>query len=242
MTSIVLPFDITPQPNEVTCGPSVLHSIYRFWGIERAFEEVIAEVRPVPGGGTAAVMLALHALDHGFDATIYTCSLPMFDPTWFRSGAPPMRDRLVEQARVKTLDPKLQVVTHAYLDFLDRGGTVKMEDLTLDLLASHLKEGTPLIMGLSSTWLYRCMRDRQHDMMRDDIAGEPTGHFVVVRGIDRVTRKARVADPFLQKPWPGSHDYEVDADRLIAAMLLGVATYDAKLLVLRRRADVGAAR
>lgn len=235
MPKVLIPFSISPQPDELTCGPAVLHAVYRFWGIDLPLNHVIDEVACVPGGGTAAVMLALHAELHGLDAVIYTCSLPMFDPTWFRPGAPPIRDRLLEQARVKKLDPKLQVVTEAYVRYLDNGGEVQMEDLTLDLLAKHLGEGKPLIMGVSATWLYRCMRDRQDDMYRDDIAGEPTGHFVVVHGIDTENRRAWIADPFCEKPWPGSHHYEIDADRLIAAMMLGVTSYDAKLLVLTPR-------
>ncbi|MEX2215770.1 MAG: hypothetical protein WD768_16785 [Phycisphaeraceae bacterium] len=235
MTRTLIPFKMTVQPDYVTCGPSALHAVYRFWGREQPLQGVIGQVQSVPGGGTAAVMLALHAQAFGFDSTIYTCSLPMFDPSWFLPGAPPMRDRLLEQARLKQLEPKSQMVSRAYVDYLDRGGNVRMEDLTVSLLAEHLEAGTPLIMGLSATWLYRCMRDRQQDMMRDDIAGEPTGHFVVVHGIDTAARKAWVADPFCHKPWPGSHHYEVDADRLIASMLLGVATYDAKLLVIKPR-------
>lgn len=235
MPRILLPFSISAQPDELTCGPAVLHAVYRFWGVERSLQQMIDEVTSVPGGGTAAVMLALHAEMHNFDAVIYTCSLPMFDPTWFRPGASVIRERLIEQARVKKFDDKRQVVTQAYIQYLDNGGEVKMEDLTLDLIASHLSQGKPLIMGVSATWLYRCMRDRQDDMYRDDIAGEPTGHFVVVHGIDTERRRAWIADPFCETPWPGSHHYEVDADRLIAAMMLGVTSYDAKLLVLTPR-------
>lgn len=226
-----LDFQITPQPDEETCGPACLHSVYRYYNDPMSLQELTTQVRFLPRGGTLAVYLALHAMNRGYHATIYTCNLRMFDPTWFAPGAPPMRDRLLEQARVKQ-DPTLRLATAAYVEFLDRGGRLMMEDLTLELLAQHLQECRPIIAGLNATWLYRCMRERPSDWADDDVAGVPFGHFVVLHGVDAARRTIDVADPHLQHPYPGSRHYTAGADRVIGAILLGIVTYDAKLLIL----------
>ena len=44
----------------------------------------------------------------------------------------------------------------------------------------------------------------------------------------------RVADPFLANPLAQGHHYDVEVNRLIRAILLGVMTYDATLLVIAK--------
>ena len=225
-------FRMTAQPDDTTCGPACLHAVYRYYGDEVSIDDVIHEAEALPDGGTLAVHLGRHALGRGYDATIYTCDLQTFDPTWFQPGAPALRDSLLAQARHK-VDPKLQTTSRAYVDYLERGGRIHMDDITPTLLNQHLSAGTPLIVGLSATWLYRSARERPHDNRSDAIAGEPAGHFVVVVDLDLHRQRARVADP-----WPGhetGHLYEVSIHRLIAAILLGIVTYDAKVLIVTPR-------
>ncbi len=227
-----LPFDITPQPNDVTCGAACLHALYQFHGDMLPIEQVIQEVPQVDTGGTLAAYLANHALNRGYSATIYTADLQIFDPSWFEPGAPPMRDRLIAQMKAKP-DRRMAMATEAYLEFLDRGGVVHMPDITLELMASLLDDGIPIITALCETWLYRSKRMRPTDNLLDDAAGYPSGHFIVVHGVDMVGRRAKVADPYPQKSYPTAHFYEVDIDRLIGSIMLGIMTYDAKLLIVR---------
>lgn len=224
---------IDPQPDEQTCGAMSLHAVYRYYGEDLSAEQVVQEVEFLPEGGTLAVYLGLHALSRGYRATIYTCDVTMFDPTWFEPGAPPMREKLLKQAEVKG-GAKRRRATDAYVEYLDKGGRIFMEDITLDLLARHLRRGQPIIAGLSATWLYRCVREREDDWQDDDVAGEPLGHFVVLHGVDLAARRVSVADPYEQVPYPGSHHYSVDAARVIGAIMLGIVTYDAKLLIIER--------
>ncbi|MBN1489459.1 MAG: hypothetical protein JXA69_06025 [Phycisphaerae bacterium] len=225
-------FAITPQPTETTCGLACLHALYQHYGDPVPLDRMLAEVSGLPDGGTLAVLLALHALQRGYRTTIYTCDLVMFDPTWFGPGAPPIQERLRAQVDAKD-DPRLRDTTQAYLDYLGRGGQVCMEDITAELMAGILAQHVPIIVGLSATWLYRCMRERPADCEPDDTHGSPTGHFVVVHGVDLRARTARVADPYRHAPNPaGSHSYVVGLDRLISAMMLGIVTSDAKMLLV----------
>ncbi len=232
-----LEFEITPQPDETTCGPACLFAIYRYYHDSISLRQVMDEVPTLPDGGTLAVLLGLHALKRGYRATIYTFDLLMFDPSWFVDKGPPLRERLLEQARQKE-GAKLQETTRAYLEYLELGGELRMEDINVDMMRGILKEKTPIVAGLSATWLYQCPRERQSDQEPDDVAGSPTGHFVIVHGINRTKRLASVADPYCHEPDPGKHHYSVDVDRLISAVMLGIVTADAKMLVVRPR-DTG---
>ena len=78
-----LDFNVTAQPDEVTCGPACLHSVYRYYGDEVSLDALIADVRMLDAGGTLDVYLANHALERGYQATIQTFNLQVFDPTWF---------------------------------------------------------------------------------------------------------------------------------------------------------------
>lgn len=51
----------------------------------------------------------------------------------------------------------------------------------------------------------------------------------------------RVADPYLPNPLAEDHYYEVELDRLVCAILLGVLTHDANLVMIepRRKARSG---
>ena len=89
--------------------------------------------------------------------------------------------------------------------------------------------------GLSATYLYRCAREFGPNCDLDDIRGVPAGHFVVLCGYDEKNRTVLVADPFLAHPFGPDHYYEVDAERVIRAILLGVLTYDANLLIIQPR-------
>lgn len=214
------------QPDHATCGPTCLHAVYRYFGDPLPLGEVVTQVEPLSTGGTLAVQLACHALRRGYGATILTYNLVVFDPTWFSRPGVDLAERLRAQAAVKR-DPRLREATTSYLRFLSLGGRIAHEELHPGLLQRHLAQG-PVITGLSATYLYGCARERGLDeLVEDDVAGVPTGHFVVLEGYDEAAREVHVADPY------ESSRYRVGIDRALGAILLGALTYDANLLVLR---------
>jgi hypothetical protein len=223
-----LPIDIRRQPDETTCGPTCLDAVYRYYGDGLPLETIISETRRFEEGGTLAVYLACHALGRGYRATLYTYNVHVFDPSWFGGEPTDIRERLRRQAAFKD-STKLRATTDAYLDFLERGGVVKLEDLTPALLRRYLEHSTPILTGLSATYLYRTPRETSHAY--DDLRGVASGHFVVLCGYDTEKDEVRVADPSLPNPFSG-HYYSVAIHRLIGAVYLGVVTEDANLLVL----------
>lgn len=238
----VLPVHILPQPDDETCGPTCLHAVYRYWGEKLELDEVIESVRSLnvvgAGRGTLAVMLGIHALARGYRATLYTFNLHVFDPTWFdeqgRAGPADLTDKLRAQAEVKRVeDPRFQVATDSYLEFLKLGGAIRFRDPTIRLLSGFIRDGVPILTGVSATYLYRCAREFGPNDDYDDIRGFATGHFVVLHGYDPESRRFSIADPLADNPGFITQSYTVSIDRLVPGIMLGVLTYDANLLVIQ---------
>lgn len=237
-----LPLEILPQPDDETCGPTCLHAVYRYWGLGVSLADVIASSRSLNhsgiGRGTLAVMLGVDALRRGFRASLYTFNLRVFDPTWFDSHHKANPDRLQDKLRAQALakaddDPKLGVATESYLEFLRLGGAIQFRDLTSRLISGFIRERQPVLTGLSATYLYRCAREYGPNDDYDDVRGEPTGHFVVLHGYSEKGRRVTIADPLKDNPGFESQYYAVSMARLVPAIMLGVLTYDANLLVIQ---------
>jgi hypothetical protein len=229
-----LPVHTLPQPDETTCGPTCLHAIYRYWGESSSLGDVIARTHRLEAGGTFAVYLGCDALRNGYAAALYTYNVTVFDPTWFTQPGVDIAERLARQLEAKAT-PRLQAVTAGYLEFLARGGRLRFADLSPALVRGLLRFKLPIITGLSSTYLYRARREFGPADTPDDIRGVPVGHFVVIAGHDPLRRRLLVVDPYQPHPYGKSHEYWISIDRAVAAILLGIVTHDANLLVVYPR-------
>jgi hypothetical protein len=231
-----LPLHILPQPDHVTCGPTCLQAVYRYFGDSVPLPRIIEEIPQLEDGGTLAVVMACHALQRGYQATIYTYNVHVFDPTWFRPNTDSLVERLEAQRKVAEL-PRLQMACSEYLDFLRLGGKLRMEDLTSELIRRFLKNSVPILTGLSATYLYRAKREFGRDSVPDDVRGSPVGHFVVLCGYDQSNRTVLVADPLQPNPLANEPMYAVEIDRVKNAILLGIVTHDANLLIIEPRTN-----
>lgn len=230
----LLRLSIKPQPDDVTCGPTCLHALYNYYRDPIDMEEVIAQVQQLKSGGTLAVYLGIHALKRDYRAKIYTYNLHMFDPTWF-TEAVDLSEKLRQQAEAKK-DCKLRHATDAYQQFLKLGGKIRYAELTSQLLKKYLVKQVPILTGLSATYLYQCAREIPETNQYDDIQGEPSGHFVLIKGYDKASRTVHISDPLNPNPVAETEQhYQVSIYRLINAILLGIVTYDANLLIIQPR-------
>ena len=226
-----LPVKILPQPDGTTCGPTCLHAVYRYWDEQEELDAVIDRSSKLQHGGTFAVLLGCDALRKGYRATIYTYNLNVFDPTWFVRSGVDIADRLQRQSEVK-VDYRLQAATAGYLEFLGLGGRLRLQDLSRGLIRGLLRRQQPIITGLSATYLYRITREYGPDDLPDDIHGLPSGHFVVIAGYDHDKDKVLIMDPYQLNPYGRSHEYWISIERVIGAILLGIVTHDANLLII----------
>lgn len=226
-----LHLDLSGQPTDTSCGPTCLQGIYQHYGDPMDLQQLIEEIPSLEnGGGTLAVHLGNHALKRGYRARMYTYNLAVFDPTWFKDEAKGLSAKLTESLHLRR-DRKRRQAIKAYLEFLSLGGEIRMKDLSVKLLKKYLTKKKPILTGLSSTYLYQSPREIEETTDYDDLKGEPSGHFMILCSYDKEMREAWVADPYHDNP-SGSLYYSVCLDRLVNAILLGVLTYDANLLVI----------
>ena len=162
---------------------------------------------------------------------MYTYNLRLFDPTWFFPGVD-LHEKLNLQMKRKAGKKKLITASRGYLKFLELGGKIKYEDLTGKLIRKFLISGTPVLTGLSATYLYGTPREIGETNEYDDLGGEASGHFVVLCGYDKIEKKVTVADPLFPNPRFKSQYYQVSVNHLISSILLGILTYDSNLLVI----------
>lgn len=235
---IQLPVERRPQPDDVTCGPTSLWQVYRYYGLDVELDEVIAETPRNPDGGTLIVHLGVSALQRGFKPTLFPYSLQVFDPTWKHLSATALADKLRRRAeRVGEARPELARVITAWIELVERGGVVEFREFSRDLFVELLAEGRPVLTGLSATYLYQTPRELGPDY--DDVGGDPVGHFVVVSGYDPTHDELVLCDPSTHIPFEHhAGRYPVKTDRLIRSILLGLYTYDAVLMVLEPPAAV----
>ena len=229
---LVLEFDIEAQPDDVTCGPTCLQALYRYYNDEVPLRQVVREVKQLKNGGTLAVMLGNHALRRGYRATIYSYNLNVFDPSWVGFSRKKMIERLKRQMAFKYKRRKLRVASKAYIQFLEAGGVLRFAELDADLIRSYLSRSRPILTGLSATYLYGTPREVPQFDIYYDIKGEPAGHFVVISGFDEKKRCVYLADPMTPNPIGKDQVYGVSFERLINSIMLGIVTYDANLLII----------
>lgn len=226
-------FQMQQQPDDTSCGPTCLQSLYHYYDDDIELGQVIKEIHQLEEGGTLAVVLGIHALRRGYKATIYTYNLQIFDPSWFPQQTEVMIRKLEEQMQFKK-SRKLRWASRFYLDYLSLGGELKCLDLTSDLIRGYLTQGVPILTGLSSTYLYRTKREYGLNMAPDDVKGIPQGHFVVITSYDPEADIVTIADPYHPNPVSEDHEYYVNLEHLVCAIMLGVVTYDANMLILTK--------
>jgi hypothetical protein len=230
-----LDFGINKQPDNTTCGPTCLHAVYSFYNDSVSLQEVIAEVTNIEAGGTLEVYLACHALQRGYKTTIFPYNLQIFDPTWSTIPREEIAAKLRRQLSYKKDIPGLEIVTRAYLKYIELGGDLKFEVLTASLIRRYLKKSVPILTGLSATYLYNEAREygAGNKIIYDDVRGESTGHFVVLTGYNKEDRSVLLADPVKNNPIASSRYYSVNIYRLVCAIMLGILSYDGNLLIIQ---------
>jgi hypothetical protein len=231
---IKLNVKMTSQPDITSCGPTALFALYQFWGDRITLPTLISEVEQFDeGGGTLAVVLGKHAVQRGYKVKIYSYNINIFDPTWFKLSKKELCLKLSQTLEDKGLNNKKRVAVEHYLSFLKLGGALKFEDLKKSLIRKFLHRQIPVLTGLSSTWLYKTMREVPSTNIDDDILGKPAGHFVVLYGYHET--EVFVADPHRTNPITGSHYYTVHMESLVNAILLGIISYDGNLLIIEKK-------
>lgn len=237
MRDVIMDIVIQVQPDDETCGPTCLHAIYQYYGLDISLANIIAQVERSISGGTLSPMLGTHALQQGFATKIYIYNLSIFDPTWFphsQGDSDFLIAKLEEQMNYKR-DKYIIKESLAYLEYLKQGGILCFHSLHVGLIKKYFSQGIPILTALSATYLYRSAREcftSEGKSIYDDVRGTPCGHFVVLCGYEAKKRLVIIADPHSTNPLFETNYYKVSLNRLINSIMLGVLTYDANLLII----------
>ena len=230
MEPMKLHVEVPPQPDDESCGITCLQAIYQYHGHETSIDALKEEVVHWQTGGTVGVNLGRHALAQGFTAEIYSYNIKVFDPTWRDLPMEELRARLkMRQKRVRSNRQKKEIAF--YLDFLKQSGIMRFDDLDESLLKRLFGAHRPVICGLSATYLYHTMRELPNNQ-ESDVAGNPVGHFVVVSGYNPETHEVQIHDPLRRHALSASGTYALPFLKFSNAVMLGILTYDANLLVI----------
>ena len=210
--------------------------MYRYWGDQEPLQTIIARMYRLEQGGTFAVFLGCDALRKGYGAAIYTYNVTVFDPTWFTRNVD-IAERLTKQREVKS-DERLQVATSGYLQFLQLGGRLRFADLSQVLVRALLR----FRLLQRSAALHLSVRVLNPDGSSSSPgisdmgqSGHGTQDYAMAGSFSRARRHVLVVDPYQPNPYGEAHEYWISIDRVVTAILLGIVTHDANLLVVYPR-------
>jgi predicted double-glycine peptidase len=209
------------KQNGLNCGPFALAQVLQYYGEIITAEELIQGTKMVQGIGTYESNLALTAKKLGYKTKITTQNLYLFDPTWQELSQNELIVKLQEQEK-ELKDKDLTQSAQGFIEYLQAGGKLGSETIDRDLLVDKLGRG-PLVVGLNMTYLYQEKRPLDKEAKR-------YGHFVTVSGYDGENDTFTLIDPWHSIPFSKDGIYQVKSARLIAAIYLAEATFDASLL------------
>ena len=144
------------QPDDLSCGPTCLAQVYRYYGHDkRAVRTVIDETARNPDGGTLAVYLGVSALRNGFGAasTRTTCGSSI--PPGGSSPAAIAQAGEAAPAPGRPARPKLQRSRAAYIEFLGPRRQGALPELTRELMVRILAAAVTPSSRVGATYLYR---------------------------------------------------------------------------------------
>jgi hypothetical protein len=172
-------------------------------------------------------LLGLYAISRGFNATIHTRSISIFDPTWFkicRSDLLVKLSKKVENlsdlsARAEGFK-KFELEAKRVIEFLNAGGDLNFSPFSINCMNSYLDKKIPIITTFTGPLLYGLPKETFGQA--DDIGGDPWKHSLVISSYSK--ENFRVVDPSKIK----GRRYDVKADSLLDSMI----RYDSNFLAV----------
>lgn len=185
---------------EPTCLKMVLESLdkKRKFDLKKIIKDTESELKYMDWDykiGTAA-------LKRGFKAKIITFSNDLFDPTWAKLSKKKIIEKLKKRLKFVLKYDKRDInegyiwwwyesSLKAAIDFLEKGGEVKLKPISKELIKNYIKKNIPVITPLNGSVFYN--HKRVYRGRYNDIKGEYFGHCVVISGFKN--NKFIITDP-----------------------------------------------
>ena len=228
LRSVHLKFERIPQPDNITCGPTSLRMVLNYYGHPVPHEEMMKHFTIFPHIGVLDPHICMAAMDFGFKAKTISFNYRVIHPSWTKLS----RQELLQKLR--TYFPKIKnykdsVSAAGYIRYLERGGTIEFHPMSRKLIVHYLEKGIPVIAALDMEYLYN------GTVHWTEFRPEHATHFVVIYGYDADKDVFQVADPWYEVTIPNKEGtYEVPADRLMTAILLGFQVNDGDLVIVEK--------
>lgn len=169
--------------------------------------------------GTLNQELASWCITQGYKVTMHSADFQILDLSWSSLA----KDKLFERMKLAKGHRHIMALgdtlseryLQSYIDFVEAGGELHIEQYMSTSLLDRLLSSGPLIVAVSYFVLWNCGRTVDaglREIKLDDIDGHLGTHSVVIYGKDD-DGKYLVADPWKE---PGLH--VVESELLLAAM------------------------
>lgn len=192
MTDIYYPIARIPQQEEADCVQACAAQILSHFGTKKSVSEIKAEVPVFVDShgtklGTSIGHVAVYFLSLGFEVTLHTSDVVLFDTTWKQLSKQELVARLQDRAANLTHAiygrDAIQAITDGFVQFLQRGGMLVQAVVDEKYLVQLLTEG-PVYAVVNYQFLYDKPKYRfVGDTLEDDpVRGDPSTHAVLITG------------------------------------------------------------
>ncbi len=229
------------QPTNHSCSQTAVAMLLSHYGEILTPEDILAKagVNQDESGndiGTVNQDLATVCISLGYEVTIHSADFQLLDISWAGLSRQSLQDKLrlvLPARRVAALgDFWSQQYLHSYINFLEKGGELKITAYFSEQYFDELLVKGPFLCGVCPGVLYSLGHDRvQSGVIResvpDDINGEVGTHSVIVYG------KSDSGQYLVADPWYG--DQEVAAEALVAGCAAAQIECDNLIVAVKKR-------
>ncbi len=210
------------------CAPASFVSVMSYFGSTIDLEALIKKSSKSCKFRDWDYILGTLALKEGFDVTVHSRSLLIFDSTWFKlerinlmRNLRNQRSYLEEISKSLPGFKRLEIEAKCAYKFLDSGGKIDFSPISKNLITGYLKQNLPVIATFTSQLIFGIPKETS--ISKDPIRGEPWKHTVVIKGYRGDS--FFVSDPARKG---STKEYPLQKDLLLD----GIIRYDSNLVVI----------
>ena len=236
MRNIILKVPRFIQP-KMECAPTALNQIFSYYGLNIELKDLIKRCETKIKYKDWEYKAASVALDEGFKVDIYSTSLELFDPSWFKISRNKLINKLNKRLKFVLKSNKSdwrngyikywhEDAIKETVNFLENGGNIKFDLFNEKMIYNILSRKIPILVCFLDVNLFYCYK-RKYNNKYNDIKGMNFGHSVVVSGYKN--NKFIITDSGKKCP-NKSGIYSVLPDKLLTSIL----RYDGELVSIHK--------
>lgn len=209
-----------------TCGPNCLLNAYESVGIQIDLQTILNDLLVTQKDPTYIAQLARHLHANKLTSVLLTSNPNSVVSSWQDKSKEEIIELLKKWLTHNQKDIWLIENLHI-LFYLQEGGSLKILDLSTDIIDSYLDQGFTMISCLDESWLWE-KRQLEDTAAYDDIKGKGRGHFVIVYGKEGTDYL--ISDPYPTKIEGRDGLYTINKQKLLVSTLV----WDRSLIAFKK--------